>query len=131
MACASLLNAYLDFFYAKEILRILPDVIQQKCEGCQLDSLSQTDHTCQDLTKRQQLTVYLEDILPLIDEQDILSKWKAAASILDEVSPEYIAMFELKLRCVDWRTTMKTLAWKERMIRMAVQLSCLERCWPQ
>lgn len=129
MSYASLMDSYLDFFYAKEILRHLPKVIQQKCEGCQLDSLSQTDHTCLDLTKRQQLSRYLDEILQVIDEQDILFKWKSAVSILEDVSPGYIAMFELKIRCIDCRETMKTEAWKYRMVKLADQLLRLERCF--
>ena len=125
MSCASLSDSYLDFFYAKEILTRLPLVIKQKCEGCQLDSLSQRDHTCLSLTKRQQLSLYIEDILQVIDEQDILVKWREAVATFE--SPEYIALYELKFKCVDWRDTMKTPSWKYRLIKTSAQLLRFER----
>lgn len=124
-----LLESYLDFFYAKEILLRLSDVIKQKCEGCSLDSLSQRDHTCLSLTKRQQLSLYFEDILKIIDEEAILSTWKEHVITLDDISQAYISMYELKLNCKDWRETMKTPSWKYRLINLSAQLMCLERCF--
>lgn len=126
---ASLLESYLDFFYAKEIIYRLSEVVKQTCEGCALESLSQMDHTCVMMTKRQQLSYYFEDVLKAIDEQDILGKWKESVASLEDVSPEYLAMYELKLHCADWRDTMKTSEWKYRMIKMAVQVMRLERCF--
>ncbi len=123
----SLLESYLDFFYAKEILYRLPEVIRQKCEGCLYDSLSQTDHTCLSYTRRYYFTLYVDDILRLIDEQVILLKWREAAVTLSQVSTECIALFALKLDSEEWRETMKTPSWKYRMTKMAVQLMRLER----
>lgn len=125
MSTSSLLDSYLDFFYAKEILYRLPSVIKQTCQGCLWGSLSQTDHACVNLTKRQQLDLYFEDILRVIDEEDILVKWRETVTRLE--SPVYIALYELKVTCVDWRATMKTPVWRKRMIHMAVQLMRLER----
>ena len=124
-----LLDSYLDFFYAEEILQRLPEVVHKMCEGCLQDSLSQTDHTCINMTKREQLSLYFEDILGVINEEDILLKWRASASTVDNVSSEYLAMYELKLNCQAWRETMKTTSWKYRMIKTILQLINLERCF--
>lgn len=64
------------------------------------------------MTKRQQLS---------------LKKWRGTAACLQDISSEYIAMFELKLNCTDWRETMKTSEWKYPMIKMVVKLMRLER----
>ena len=124
-----LLESYLDFFYAKEIVLRLSDVIKQKCGGCALDSLSQRDHTCLSLTKRQQLSLYFEDILKIIDEEAILSTWREHVITLNDISQAYSSMYELKLNCKDWRETMKTQTWKYRLIKLAAQLMCLKRCF--
>jgi hypothetical protein len=122
-----LLDSYLDYFYAKEILYRLPEAMKRMCEGCAVDSLSQTDHTCITLTTRQQLSLCFEDCLRVIDENNIVLKWREAVSPLENVSPEYLAMYELKLTCVDWRETMKTPAWKYRLLKLSAQLLRLEK----
>lgn len=125
MSTPSLLDSYLDYFYAKEILYRLPIVMKQTCEGCLWESLSQTDHVCVSLSKRQQLSLFFEDILRVIDEQDILLKWREAVTTLE--SPEYIALYELKFNCKDWRDIMKTSEWKYRLIKLSSQLLCLDK----
>ena len=87
---SSLLESYLDFFYAQEILYRLPIVVKRTCQGCLLDSLSQTDHTCLNLTKRQQLSLYFEDVLSEIDEQHIMLKWREAVYPIEDMSPTFI-----------------------------------------
>lgn len=123
----SLMQSYFDFFYAKEISRIMYTVFKKKCEGCQHSCLSQMDHTCLTLSNKQLLELYFEDILNIIDECDILMRWEASISALD-VSPELLEMYKLKIYCKDWRETdMKTSNWKTKMINMTVQLLKLER----
>ena len=122
---ANLLNSYLDFFYAKEILWCQPQIVRRMCEGCQIESLSQTDHSCVLLSQQQQLILYFENILSEIDECDILIKWREAASQI--ATPEYIAMYELKLNCPDWRQTMKTPSWKKRIMQKTSQLRSLDK----
>ena len=123
----SLLQAYLDFYYAKEISGKMHSVFKKKCFGCEHSCLSQTDHTCLSLTDEQQLELYFEDVLLDVNESDVLLKWSEAASALD-VSPELLEMFKQKLFCKDWRETdMKTFSWKVKMIRMTVQLVHLEK----
>lgn len=120
-----LMDSYLDFFYANEILHRLREVIHRHCEGCVLDSLSQLDHTCLNSTKRQQLSLHFEDILKLLDEGDILVKWRQAVTPLEDET--YLAMYELKFNCADWRETMKTPSWKYRMMKLSVQLLRLDK----
>ena len=47
-----MLDSYMDYFYEKEILYRLPVVMKEKYEGCLVNFLSQTDHTCFIKTKR-------------------------------------------------------------------------------
>ena len=122
---SSLLESYLDFFYAKEILNQLPEVIRQRCGGCQRESLSQIGHIYVTINTIEQISCCFEDILKIINEQDILLKWRDAAVVL--VSSEYLAIYQLKLNSVDWRETMKTFVWKRRVIKLCKQLLSLEK----
>ena len=121
----NLLDSYLDFYYAKEMLRCQSQIVHRLCEGCQIESLSQTDHSCVLLNQQQQLMLYFENILPEIDECDILINCREAASQI--ASPEYIAMYELNLNCPDWRETMKTPNWKQRIMKQTSQLRSLDK----
>ena len=114
------LDFYSDFFYAQEILNRLPEIVRQQCEGCQFESLSQTHHSCDSHSPQEQLNIYFEDILLEIDEMSILRKWKEAATQVS--SPEFVAIYELKFSCLDWRQTMKTLDWKQRIIPLVLRL---------
>ena len=67
-----MITSYLDVFYAEEILAHLPAVVRRMCEGCLIDSLSQRDHTCIDINAQEQLSLYFDDILAVIDERVIL-----------------------------------------------------------
>lgn len=122
---SSLLESYLDFFYAQEILYRLPIVVKRTCQGCLWDSLSQTDHTCLNLTKRQQLSLYFEDVLSEIDEQHIMLKWREAVYPIEDMSPTFIQAYGLKLKCLDCCESMKTSDWKYRMIKLSGQLLLL------
>ena len=124
---ASLLQSYLDFFYAKEILFQLPRVNERHCQGCIMESLSQTDHTCFLVTKRAQLSLYLDEVLDIIDENSVIENWIRATSALEDVYSDDIATFELKLRCPDWRATMKTSDWKYRILKTTAQVLGCER----
>ena len=117
---SSLLDSYLDFFYAKEILYQLPIVVKRMCQGCLWDSLSQTHHTCLNLSKRQQLSLYFEDVLTEIDEQYIMLKWREAVYPLKDMTPTFLEAYELN--CLDCRESMKTSDWKNRMIKLSRQL---------
>ena len=97
-------------FYAREILNRLPKIVRHECEGCQFESLSKTHHSCDSHSPQEQLNIYFEDVLLEIDEMSILRKWKEAATQVS--SPEFVAMYELKFSCPNWRQTMKTLDWK-------------------
>lgn len=122
----SLLESYFDCFYAKEISSKMNSVFKTKCFGCQNSCLSQTDHTCINLTREQQLKLYFEDVLREVDESDILMKWKEAASALD-VSSELLEMYKLKIYCIDFRDSdMKSFMWRNKMIKMTIQVLLLE-----
>ena len=123
----SLLKSYYDFYYAKEIGRRMYPVFKRKCSGCQHSRLSQLDHTCLTLSDKQQLELYFEDVILEVDENQILSKWIEAASIID-VPSGLIETMKIKLFDMDsHRTYKKTLQWKTRMIRMVVQVVLLEK----
>ena len=112
-------------FLRKRNFTVATQVVRRLCEGCQIESLSQTDHSCVLLSQQQQLILYFENILSEIDECDILINWREAASQI--VTPEYIAMYELKLNCPDWRQTMKTPSWKKRIMQLTSQLRSLDK----
>jgi hypothetical protein len=59
----SLQKSYFDFFYAEEIREKMYSVFKKKCFGCQHSCLSQLDHAYINLSNKQQLTLYFEDVL--------------------------------------------------------------------
>ena len=121
----SLLQSYFDFFYAMEILEKMTDVVNAKCVGCVINSLSQMDHSCLALSKTDKLKLFFEDILLVVDENEILRNWEHSTSLLEV--DEIAGLFRLKIYCRDWRDTdMKSLVWKSKMIRMTEQLLRLE-----
>jgi hypothetical protein len=121
-----LLESYFKLFYAQEILKKMEKVLMIKCDGCVINSLSQTDHSCLRLSKKEQIKLYFEDILLEVDENEILRNWEHSISQLKGVD-EIVGLYRLKLYCRDWRETdMKTLQWKTEMIKMVAQLHALD-----
>jgi predicted nucleotidyltransferase len=117
----SLLESYFDFFYAKAILEETLRTTKKKCDGCRVESLSQRHHTCLSRTTREQLEIYFEDILLYVDENDILSKWEDAVSLIEDNA--LVGLYRLKIYSRDWRKTdMKSAEWKSKMIKMTRQL---------
>lgn len=124
----SLLESYFDFFYAREIIDIMDDVLKKKkCVGCLHGHLSQLEHTCT-WSVKEQLELYWDDVLREVSEVDVILKWRNAISLMENIPSPLVDMYKMKLDCVDWRETdMKTLAWKTRIIRMTVTILQLEK----
>lgn len=122
----SILESYVDFFYAREILDVMNDIFKKKCDGCANGYLSQRDHTCI-LSSREQLDLYFDDVLRELDETSIIVKWYDAVCLIDYIPSALVDMYKLKLDCCDWReTSMKSLAWKKNIIQMTITILHLE-----
>lgn len=120
-----LLESYFDFYYAMEIKEKFSNISRKICEGCNVNSLSQNGHTCIDLSIRERLELYFEDIVRAVDEQELLLKWDNSVQHLRDTIEYH--MYKLNLFCRDWREAdMKTASWKCKMIRMTLQLIQLE-----
>ena len=114
MDTVTLLEAYFQFFYAREIMNIMHATFQTECSGCQRGSLSQLSHPCLSLTTFQLLDLYFDTILERVNEMDILRHWESAVSLIQDQA--LVAMYRLKIYCRDWRETdMKTEVWKTKM----------------
>lgn len=123
-----LLDSYFDFFYAKAITSSMYSVFKKMCFGCKKGYLSQMDHSCLSLSDREQLELYFDDIIKVIDEDEILIKWNEAVSCMADISPALIAMYKLKIDCKDWRTAdMKNQSWKSKTIKMVFQILRLDK----
>ena len=122
-----LLESYFEFFYAKAVSTVISDVTKSLCDGCRYESLSQTEHICTTLTKRELLNLYFEEFLNAVDEDRILEQWDEAVKCVPDISEELIYLFRLKLQCKDWRETgMKTIQWRWKIIDMTVKVVELE-----
>lgn len=122
----SLLESYFDFFYAMAIKEKLKEVLIRPCDGCLLNSLSQTDHICVNRPNRETIEIYFDDILKQIDEQEILFKWESSVHHIRDT--ELVHMYKLKIFCLDWRECdMKTSSWKRRMIQLTLQLMRIDK----
>lgn len=123
MEAVPLLEAYFEFYYAREIMNKMYAVFKKNCFGCQQGRLSQLDHACLTLTEYEQLELNLEDILLEVNELEILLNWESVVSVMGDISPEVVNMYKLKIYCRDWRETeMKTLAWKTKMYELTCEL---------
>ena len=124
----TLLESYFDFFYAKEIIGNMYATYRKNCHGCKNAYLSQNDHTCLNITDKEQLVLYFEDILIDVDESNVLKNWNEAVSILEDLPTEVIEMYKLNIYCPEWRENeMKNLCWKNRIIKLTLKLLTLER----
>ena len=117
----ALLESYFHFFYANSIMKSMFDVFKTKCFGCVSECLSQKNHTCLLLSRKEQLELYFEEVLQQVDENEILMKWEEAVTTMENSA--LVNMYKLKINCRDWRETdMKSTEWKSKMIRLTLQL---------
>ena len=122
-----LLERYFEHFYAMELLLLLPAVVKENCHACRVGSPL---HLCHKLSTKEKVLYYFDLLLRKINEDDILYKWYEAVSELENLSPEAISMYQLKIFNDTWRETqMKTLPWKERLCTQLLKLIALERCF--
>ena len=79
------------------------------------------------LTEHKQLELYFDDILPEVNVMNVLRHWDTAVSVMQDISPEFVYMYKLKIYCRDWRETdIQTLAWKAKMYSLTCELSRLK-----
>lgn len=122
-----LLESYWDFFYARNMMDAASAVIKRTCTGCENGYLSQREHSCLSMTKREQLELYFDDIVQSINEEDIILQWYEAVSHIETCPPEVVSLYKMKLKCYDWRETdMKSEHWKKTIINTCVRLYHLE-----
>ena len=107
MNTTQVLESVFDFFYAKEILNKMHRVIKSNSLGCQHRRLSQLNHTCLSLSKHKQLELYFDNILLEVNEMNVLRHWDTAVSVMQDISPEFVYMYKLKIYCRDWREAVR------------------------
>ncbi len=122
-----LLDSYFDFMYARNILSKKRDIVTKMCYGCTVDHPSQVHHTCLMDSDEQHIDTYFEVMLEAVNEEEVLRQWSTAVDTLEDISPELLAFYKLKLYCDDWMATMKTNKWKDKMKIMTKKLLQLDR----
>ncbi len=122
-----LLDSYFDFMYALTILSNKRDVVRRICCGCRVEHPSQLQHSCLRETNEQHVDMYFDEMLKAVDEDVVLHRWCTTVDTLDGISPELLAIYKLKIYCADWRATMKTDKWRNKMKKMTMKLVQLER----
>ena len=121
MEGVQLLDLYFDTAYADTITSTMNTVIKTLCVGCQRGKLSQKQHECLSLSKKEQLILYFEEILKAVDEEYVLIRWEQNVRREGVVSSELIDFYKLKIYCKDWRESdMKTENWKRKMMKMSM-----------
>ena len=121
MEGVQLLDLYFDTAYADTITSTMNTVIKTLCVGCQRGKLSQKQHECLSLSKKEQLILYFEEILKAVDEEYVLIRWEQNVRRESDVSSELIDFYKLKIYCKDWRESdMKTENWKRKMMKMSM-----------
>ena len=121
MEGVQLLDLYFDTTYAETITSTMNTVIKTLCVGCQLGKLSQKQHECLSLSKKEQLILYFEEILKAVDEEYVLIRWEQNVRREGVASSEQIDFYKLKIYCKDWiESDMKTENWKRKMMKMSL-----------
>lgn len=122
----SLLESYFEYLYANAIIEQLIEQFRNLCLGCQEARLSQRNHICV-LTKEEQLKLHFDWLLSVVDEEDVVQNWHKVVTCLDMISDEFSSYRE-KITSRQWRDTeMKTLLWKKRLTKTAIQILQLNK----
>ena len=98
--------------YAREVTRVMPEVIRLHCMGCGLldefgekyDHPSQTQHDiCVMMTLPEQVNLCFEDALHLVEDSDgLFEEWYHQLETMD---PPASYLEKIKYQCMDWRLT--------------------------
>ena len=69
-------------------------------------------------------------MLKNVDEDAILQIWNQNVNDLQDISPEVLPDYKLRIFSDEWRANdMKTLSWRENMQHTVIRLIKLERCF--
>ena len=75
------------------------------------------------LIRAQTARTVFDNILLEVNEMNVLRHWDTAVSVMQDISPEVVYMYKLKIYCRDWREAdMKTLAWRAKMYSLTCEL---------
>ncbi|CAG2185362.1 unnamed protein product [Mytilus edulis] len=69
-----LMHHTLKYLYARMVLDCLPDIVKEHCYGCEVNHLSQIQHTCLMWTKMEHLETYFDIVYKQIAEKDMDKK---------------------------------------------------------
>ena len=77
------LSKTLTFLYARTVLDLLPDVVQDNCYACEIDDPSQVHHSCLMWTEKEHLYTYFDIVFNKIKFADIVIKFRQQVELLD------------------------------------------------
>lgn len=118
-----LFESVLKFEYAKALLTKLPSAQKFYCSGCQWKT---EEHQCLKLSTDQQLELWFDNLLALIDEGFIIQAIRKNISAFDFINEGLCHDFIDKLSNDQWRIEMKTEKWKNSLLETAIRLTHLE-----
>ena len=62
--------------YAKHVIKVLPEIIKEKCFGCVVDHPSQKHHNvCLMMEKDEKIEICMDDALQRINEEEIFNEF--------------------------------------------------------
>ena len=62
--------------YAKHVIKVLPEIIKEKCFGCQVEHPSQKHHdVCLMMEKDEKIEICMDDALQRINEEEIFNEF--------------------------------------------------------
>lgn len=128
-----IMNSYFDFIYAKALYEIKGVTMKKSCYGCEINHPSQTQHDClmnyaeyDDDDDAYRLDLYFEDMLKVVNEQDIIQSWDDIVRV-SNISHEIIDLHKMVISSKDFLEVMKTEQWKNKMKKMILTISRLEK----
>ena len=79
-------NFAMKMLFAKHLLKVLPEIVEEKCFGCQVDHLSQIQHdVCLMMTKAEKVEVCLDTALDRLNYIEIYEEFLA---LFPDIRPE-------------------------------------------
>ena len=116
--------------YARALLNVFASSLMKMCYGCVVDHPSQIHHECLILSEEETVQLCFDDMLKNVDEDAILQIWNQNVNNLQDISPEVLSDYKLRIFSNEWRANdMKTLSWRENMQRTVIRLIKHERCF--
>ena len=115
-----------NLLYAKALSWHYSSALKYDCYGCKTDHPSQHQHSWLHLLYEDHIEITLDILLQEVNEGDIHETWSECVNAFD-IPPLLKGLQKCKFACEEWRATMKTNFWKEKLKTVLLSWLNVER----